>query len=297
MRGEPPPCPYPEAPGEIVRIALYFDGKNHMKALRRAANSRWLDHGALAQFIVKEVGGTSMYGAFYYTGVPVPHETDGPERRALSDLLDELERRPGFFVRRYNRRAASRDCPHCQQTMHYTEEKLVDTSLVADMVMHAVADAYDIAVVFSGDLDIAPGIDAVHALGKRAWVATFGSTGLSRSLLRSAWGHVDLLRHLDEYTFRDLGELAAEEATDIEAPPAESMVDREILRELRRAQTHFAAGGGFVGAHYFVHRWKGHDIPDGPELRRAALQRLIEAGKVETYAVDGKTALRAPEDD
>ena len=55
----------------------------------------------------------------------------------------------------------------------------------------------------------------------------------------------------------------------------------------------FAAGGGFVGAHYFVHRWKGHGIPDSPELRRQSLQRLMSDGRIETYAVDGKTAIRA----
>ena len=34
-------------------------------------------------------------------------------------------------------------------------------------------------------------------------------------------------------------------------------------------------GGGFVGAHYFVHRWKGHAIPEAPDLRRLSVQRLL----------------------
>ncbi|MFT4623445.1 MAG: uncharacterized LabA/DUF88 family protein [Myxococcota bacterium] len=269
-----------------MRVALFFDGKNHMKDLRRTAADRWLDHGKLADWMVDHVGGTSLAAAYYYTGIPNSKE-ESPDRHALSDLLEELDRRPGFFVRRFNRRANTRECPHCRQVIAYTEEKMVDTSLVAELITLGVADAFDIAVVFSGDLDVAPGLTAVHALGKPVWVATFGQYGLSRSLTRAAWATVDLLEHLDAFAYSDLGT-----AVPVR-PSAPEQVDREVLRELRRAEAHFTAGGGFVGAHYFVHRWKGHSIPDAPDLRREAVQRLLAASLAETYQVDGKTALRA----
>jgi len=270
-----------------MKVALFFDGKNHMKDLRRAAQDRWLNHGALADWIVKHVGGTELFAAYYYTGVPGPND-DGNVRHALSDLLEELERRPGFFVHRFNRRASTRECPHCDRVIAYTEEKMVDTSLVADMITLAVRDAYDIAVVFSGDLDVAPGLQAIHALGKRGWIATFGDTGLSRSLTRAAWGHVNLLEHLDNFSYADLSGVPV-----ARVPMSPEEVDTEILRELKRAEAHFTAGGGFVGGHYFIHRWKGHSIPDAPDLRRQSLQRLISGELVETYTVDGKTALRS----
>lgn len=270
-----------------MRVALFFDGKNHMKDLRRAAGDRWLDHEALARWTTQHVGGTTMFAAYYYTGVPTPQD-EGNERHALSDLLEDLERKPGFFVRRFNRRASTRECPHCSQVIAYTEEKMVDTSLVADLILLAVRDAFDIAVIFSGDLDLAPGLTAVHGLGKRAWIATFGDSGLSRSLTRAAWGSIDLLQHIDAFSYADLAAAPTEKV-----PERPEEVDREMLRELRRAQAHFAAGGGFVGAHYFIHRWKGHHIPDAPELRRQSLQRLMAQHLVETYVSDGKTALRA----
>jgi uncharacterized LabA/DUF88 family protein len=270
-----------------MRVALFFDGKNHMKDLRRAAGDRWLDHETLARWTVAHVGGDHLFAAYYYTGVPTPQD-DGQERHALTDLLEDLERKPGFFVRRFNRRVATRECPHCQGVITYTEEKMVDTSLVADMILLAVRDAYDIAVVFSGDLDIAPGLQAIHSLGKRGWIATFGDGGLSRSLTRAAWGSIDLLKHLESFSYADLGTVPIEKV-----PESPDEVDLEVLRELRRAMGHFAAGGGFVGAHYFIHRWKGHHIPEAPELRRQALQRLMGKNLVETYVNDGKTALRA----
>lgn len=270
-----------------MRVALFFDGKNHMKDLSRSQSERWLDHGALADWAVKHVGGSQLFGAFYYTGVPSGQEADG-SRHALADLLEELERKPGFFVKRYNRRASGRDCPHCNNVISYTEEKMVDTSLVADMIMLAAQDAYDIAVVFSGDLDVAPGLKAIQALGKRGWIATFGSSGLARTLTRTAWGSVNLVDYLDHFSY---GELDGPSGLELlGGTPTE--VDTEMVRELERAEIHFGGGGGFVGAHYFIHRWKGHEIPDAPELRRLALQRLIDNGLVETYAMEGKTAIR-----
>jgi hypothetical protein len=175
----------------------------------------------------------------------------------------------------------------------YTEEKMVDTSLAVDLVMLGSQDAFDVAVVFSGDLDVAPALTALRSLGKQAWIATFGDFGLSRSLLREAWSHVDLLAHLDAFAYPELAPQAAVDgAGPVASATPQEDVDREIVRELKRAEAHFAAGGGFVGAHYFLHRWKGHSIPDGPEARRSAVQRLMGRGKIETYTVDGKTALR-----
>jgi uncharacterized LabA/DUF88 family protein len=271
-----------------MRVALFFDGKNHMKDLRRTAKDKWLDHGALAKWAVAHVQGERFVGAHYYTGVP--SQADDSDRHALADLLDEIERRPGFFVHRFQRRTTTRECPHCDQVITYTEEKMVDTSLVADLVTLGMRDVFDCAVVFSGDLDIAPGLSALRSLGKQAWIATFGDYGLARGLAREAWSHIDLLPHLEEFAYPGVAEITREEVT---TGPVDQ--DAQILRELRRAEAHFAAGGGFVGAHYFIHRWKGHGIPDTPESRRIAVQRLMSTGSIETYSVDGKTALRTAE--
>lgn len=278
-----------------MRVALFFDGKNHMSDLRRAAGDTWVDHGALAEWTVEQVGGDRLVAAYYYTGVPHPEEP-GAQSRALRDLLEELDRRPGFFVRRFNRRMASRECPHCHQHEAYGEEKMVDTSLVAEMLQLAVADAFDVAVVFSGDLDLAPGLKAARALGKVAWVATFGEASLSKELLKDAWGHIDLVPHLGSFSFADLGDPPTTSITEAHTGPFPLDVDRQMVRELQRAEAHFGASGGFVGAQYFLHRWKGRGIPDAPDARRQSVQRLIRIGSVESYQVDGKTALRTADD-
>ncbi len=269
----------------MTRVSLYFDGKNHMKDLRAAAGDRWVQHGALADFVVAAVGGDVLAAAHYYTGVP--HDDDGGARRALGDLLRDLEALPGFFIHRFKRHGASWTCPRCGHNDPYTREKCVDTSIVVDLVLDAVHDAYDIAVVLSADLDLEPGIVAARKLGKRVWVAHFGQLNVPRGLARAAWSTLDLSAHLEAFAKPALGA----------APPAEGDAgpmwsDADVLRELRRAELHFGAGGGFVGAHYFVHRWRGHDLPESPDGRRIAVERLIHAGLIETYEMQGKAALR-----
>jgi uncharacterized LabA/DUF88 family protein len=268
----------------MSRVALFFDGKNHMKDLRLAAEDRWIDHGALAQWVVEHVGGTELVGAHYYTGVPTPAD-DANGRGALSDLLNDLERKPGFFVHRFQRVASSWVCSNCNHAEPFTREKQVDTSLVADMILMAVHNVYDIAVVFSGDLDLAPAIEAAHSLGKKAWVATFGQVGISRSLQRSAWGMIDLRENLDVYAHT-----VVRENDDSLGDPTAS--DADVLRELARAQAHFQAGGGFVGTQYFLHRWRGQGVSDDPERRRLAVERLMLAGLIDRYEVQGRSALR-----
>jgi len=267
----------------MIRVAIYLDGKNHMRDLRHAAPDRWIDHAALARWIVDAVGGTELAAAHYYTGVPNP--ADEPQPRAvLQNLLDELERIPGFFTHRYMRHHGKHTCTACGVTETYTREKLVDTSLVADVVLHAAQDRYDIAVILSGDLDLMPALDAAHSLGKRAWLATFGSGHVHRKLRDAAWGQLDLSTAIDA-----VGRPVVD--ADVQAGPVEPG-DEVLVRELARAEKMFAASGGFVGSQYFLHRWRGGGLAEDATQRRAMLDRLLVAGAVEVYDVEGKSALR-----
>jgi uncharacterized LabA/DUF88 family protein len=53
------------------------------------------------------------------------------------------------------------------------KQKEVDVSLAVEMLMHAVNDHYDVAILISGDRDFIPAISAVQSLGKKVEVAAF----------------------------------------------------------------------------------------------------------------------------
>ncbi|MDN5357079.1 MAG: NYN domain-containing protein [Candidatus Methanomethylophilaceae archaeon] len=52
-------------------------------------------------------------------------------------------------------------------------QKEVDVALATEMIMHAVRDHYDVAILISGDRDYIPAISAVQSLGKKVEVASF----------------------------------------------------------------------------------------------------------------------------
>lgn len=179
--------------GALVKVALFFDGKNFYSGWKRAAPGVEIAFGDLAQWLVRAVGGDQMWGAHYYTGV----EEGGAERdaaqRGLERFLDMLEHQRGFFVRRLPRRQTERRCEHCGEETRYSQEKEVDTTIVADMLRYAAVGAFDVAVLVSGDADLAPAVEGVRALGKQVVVATWASYGLSSRLRRAAYDHVDLM--------------------------------------------------------------------------------------------------------
>lgn len=268
-----------------MRAMLFFDGPVYVDALSRSLVRGTVDYGRLADWALQAVDATQLAGAHYYTGAPGAHEE--PERRQLlSELLDSMECEPGYFVHRFNRAATTTPCDHCGQNNTTVEEKMLHTSLVTDVVMLAVQDAYDVAVLFTNDVNVIPGVQAIQTLGKRAWVVSCDAQGVSRSLARAAWSTLQLEEGLAKCSN------VARSAEVSGGARLDHDVDQQMVRELERAVAHFGQGGGFVGAHYFIHRWKGHQIPDTPDERRKSIQRLVDAGLAEAYSVDGKAALR-----
>jgi uncharacterized LabA/DUF88 family protein len=269
-----------------MRVMMFFDGPVYVEALARSLTRGVVDYGRLAQWALASVDGTQLAGAHYYTGAPGAHEA--PERRQLlSELIDIMECEPGFFVHRFNRSATRIPCAHCGENTTTVEEKMLHTALVTDVVMLGVQDAYDVAVLFTNDVNVIPGVQAIQTLGKRAWVVSCEPHGVSRSLARASWSTLQLSEGL-AHSSHVITEIEVAETST----PLDGDVDQEMVRELERAVAHFGQGGGFVGAHYFIHRWKGHQIPDTPDERRKSIQRLVDAGRAEAYSVDGKAALR-----
>ena len=111
--------------------------------------------------------------------------------------------RAGFFVYRYPRVTRSAKCRACDAGVVYTLEKQVDTSITASMIKLAAVNAYDIAVVVSGDQDFIPGIIAVGDLGKTVYVATWSHEELSIQMRQHCYGHIVIKEHVDEFRAMD----------------------------------------------------------------------------------------------
>jgi len=73
------------------------------------------------------------------------------------------------------------------------EQKEVDVAMACEMVVHALRDHYDIAIVVSGDRDFVPAIQHVQAAGKRVEVAAFDNS-VSKAIILVADRFYDLDR-------------------------------------------------------------------------------------------------------
>jgi uncharacterized LabA/DUF88 family protein len=65
------------------------------------------------------------------------------------------------------------------------EQKEVDVAMACEMLMHALRDHYDVAILVSGDRDFIPAIQHVQAAGKRVEVAAFANS-VGSAVIQSA---------------------------------------------------------------------------------------------------------------
>jgi uncharacterized LabA/DUF88 family protein len=264
----------------MLKVGIFFDGKSFYHGYEEGeAATRRVDFKKLADWLVSQVGGDHLFGAFYYTGVESSDELASP---GLTQFLGNLERVPGYFVRRLARRSATYHCESCGATHRFSREREVDTSIVADLVRYTATGGLDIAVVVSGDTDLVPGADAVRELGKQLWVATWGDRGVSSRLRQAAFATVDLAAGTSVF--------ASEGRHDAPSRPpgadlADDVASSEVfLEELERAEERFA--DGYVGVNFFVTRWRSDRLVDDPNTRRRILDQLVDDGLVEIFETD-----------
>src|SRR6185503_3417567 len=171
-----------------MKVSIFFDGQNFYRSLLRYDETLRVDYDRLATWITERVGGpnATFAGAYYYVGV-----SQGAPA-LVEAFLKGLELRPGYFVKREVRVRRSGRCPACGSEYEYTTEKRVDTRLVADLIHFAAIGAFDAAVLISGDDDFVPAVEAVNALGRQVWVATWSAEELSTDLRVRCFGHIHL---------------------------------------------------------------------------------------------------------
>lgn len=164
--------------GSALRAALFFDGKNFYRGMCDACPTVEVDYDRLAAWVVSQVDSSrgEFVGAYHHAGF---HEGGAADRKGFERFLTNLNLRPGFFVRREPRVRRRHVCKFCGRAHYYRTEKRVDGRLVADMIHYAAIQSYDAAVLFSGDQDLLPAVEAAERVGRQIHVATWGRRGLS----------------------------------------------------------------------------------------------------------------------
>ena len=271
-----------------MNVKIFFDGQNFYRSLLRYDETLRVDYDRLAVWVTQTVGGPGgvFCGAYYYVGI----SSDAPP--LVEGFLKGLELRPGYFVRREPRVRRTGHCPACSVDYEYTTEKRVDTRLVAELIQYAANGAFDAAVLISGDDDFVPAVEAVNALGKRVWVATWSAEELSSDLRVRCFGQIRLSEGLGAFRVErpriaerervGMGSRSYEGRAPVRPVrvPQDGALERGLV-ELQRAQARLP----HVSRGYFVTRWRSHQLPPAGQEREQLVQQLIEEGFAEEFEV------------
>ncbi|MED5370849.1 MAG: NYN domain-containing protein [Myxococcota bacterium] len=157
----------------MKRVSLYVDGFNLYFGLRNAHMRRylWLDLVALGEALLHP--DQSLTQAHYFTARIRGNGRNQEDRRRQSTYIDALCANPRVSLYEGQFLAKEKRCRSCGATWTEYEEKMSDVNLAVELLMGAVDDQYDTAIVVSGDSDLAPPIRRVLARypSKRVLVA------------------------------------------------------------------------------------------------------------------------------
>ena len=164
------------------RVIAYIDGFNLYFGLREKRWRRyyWLNVQALAQRLLKP-GHKLVFTKYFTARIAGSKPSDPPDkarvlnekRRRQCDFLDALGTLTSFRTYEGHYLAKTVTCFHCNRSWSTHEEKMTDAQIATEMLTDAFTDAFDTALLISGDSDLVPPIRAVARLfsSKRIVVA------------------------------------------------------------------------------------------------------------------------------
>lgn len=152
---------------EKNRVAIFIDGGNFYRKIRESdviPRGVRFDYIKFADFLAR---GKNILSKSYYIGVVRNHDGSRKSQKMIESqqkLLSGLENN-GYEVKRgrivYDNKI---------------REKGVDVQIAIDLVIGAVENSYDTAIIVSSDTDLIPAIKYVRSKGKRVEYVGFSST-------------------------------------------------------------------------------------------------------------------------
>ena len=155
------------------RIVVYIDGFNLYYGLRSKGWRRyyWLDLCRLSQNLLRAKQRLVMVRYFTAGVLPEPGDPDKPTRQ--NAYLEALATLPDLRVHYGYHVPKQQHCSSCGAIWQTYEEKMTDVNIAVELLGDAQDNAFDTAIIVSGDGDLASPARAVRERypGKRTIVA------------------------------------------------------------------------------------------------------------------------------
>lgn len=149
------------------RVAVYIDGGNTYRSLKMINAFDGIKRFSYTDFIDSIVGERTLVSKRYYIGILKNHDNTPKSQQMLRSQQKHLEglRADGFEVKNgkimYDQGAI--------------REKGVDVKIAIDLVVGAVDDLYDTAIILSSDTDLIPAVKYIkNAKNKKVEYISFG---------------------------------------------------------------------------------------------------------------------------
>lgn len=173
------------------RVITYIDGFNLYFGLKeKFPQYKWLDVVKLSNRLVKK--GQVLIEVKYFTSRVSNH----PEKeKRQSTYIDALSTHTEATIIYGHYKSRPKSCLRCGHTWNSSEEKMTDVNIAVQLLVDAMQDRFDIAILISGDSDLVPPIKAVHSQFKnKKVVVAFPPNRFNNSIKNEGRGVIYLGR-------------------------------------------------------------------------------------------------------
>ena len=158
----------------MQRVAFYIDGFNLYYGLSSKGWRRylWLDQSLLAENLLKN--DQTLSHIRYFTARVLPERNDPGKPIRQNTYLEALATRANFHIHEGYFLPKRGSCARCGATWTTYEEKMSDVNLAVELLGDALDNSFDVAIVVSGDSDLASPIQTVlHRLPAKRVIVAF----------------------------------------------------------------------------------------------------------------------------
>ncbi len=141
-----------------VRVSVYIDGFNLYFGMMDAGYTtlKWLDVMELGKQCLKP--GQQLVDVKYFTSTITNNPPKEKRQRTYLDAILST----GVKIFRGKYESETIICNPCGHSWTKHNEKMTDVNIATSLIMDAMNDLYDVAILISGDSDLVPAIKLVN---------------------------------------------------------------------------------------------------------------------------------------
>lgn len=140
-----------------IRVSIFIDGFNlYFGIISMYPYTKWLNIWELANLLLKP--DEEIVEVKYFTSMV---SNNPPKEKRQRDFISALQTTPVKIIYGHYK-SKPKSCLKCGHSWNDNEEKMTDVNISVNMLIDAMQDKFDKAILISGDSDLVPPINAVH---------------------------------------------------------------------------------------------------------------------------------------